>query len=404
MTNRVTGNFSAGASLTNGSTASLSARARWRRGRPQVLARLRGNFLESVLNLPVPANLGTPGAANSRLLTNSGPAIDDVSHSPVLPQPGQKVLVTARVHDPDGATNILLRYRLDPSATLVSVPMNDAGTNGDAIAGDGLFTAPIPAQPSGTLAAFRLEATDGLGATSRFPTAQVMYPGDAEQRESLVRFGEPASAGTFGVYRLWLTKATHDAWVGRSVASNDPLDATFLYGSTRVIYNAGAWYSGAFSSSVPYNSPTGNICAYSISFPADDLLLGSDEANLDWPAYHRSGQQDQISHWISAQMGLPFLHRRYVHVIVNGVGASQRGLGAGIFTNSAKVYEDGQQPGGDFLDQWYPGNAEGDLFKLDAWSEAGFGAYPQLVNYVTIFSSNHLSNRGSRFIPDLSKR
>ena len=262
VTNRVTGNFSAGASLTNGSTASLSARARWRRGRPQVLARLRGNFLESVLNLPVPANLGTPGAANSRLLTNSGPAIDDVSHSPVLPQPGQKVLVTARVHDPDGATNFLLRYRLDPSATLVSVPMNDAGTNGDAIAGDGLFTAPIPAQPPGTLAAFRLEATDGLGATSRFPTAQVMYPGDAEQRESLVRFGEPASAGTFGVYRLWLTKATHDAWVGRSVASNDPLDATFLYGSTRVIYNAGAWYSGAFSSSVPYNSPTGNICAY----------------------------------------------------------------------------------------------------------------------------------------------
>ena len=35
--------------------------------------------------MSIPANLGTPGARNSRYATNAGPAITDIIHTPVLP-------------------------------------------------------------------------------------------------------------------------------------------------------------------------------------------------------------------------------------------------------------------------------------------------------------------------------
>ena len=85
-----------------------------------------------------------------------------VQHSPVLPAASQPILVTARVHDPDGLSSVLLKYRLDPSATYATITMNDNGTGGDAVAGDGVYSATIPAQAAGTLVAFYVQATDRL--------------------------------------------------------------------------------------------------------------------------------------------------------------------------------------------------------------------------------------------------
>ena len=53
--------------LTNGSIAIIKADVRWLRGTPDILLRLHGNYLEVRGQMPVPKNLGTPGAANSRV-------------------------------------------------------------------------------------------------------------------------------------------------------------------------------------------------------------------------------------------------------------------------------------------------------------------------------------------------
>ena len=90
------------APLGVGSTATIRARARWLRGHPELLLRLRGNYLEAFGRMKLPRNLGTPGARNSRAGANAGPAIWDVAHSPILPAPNQAVVVSARVDDPDG--------------------------------------------------------------------------------------------------------------------------------------------------------------------------------------------------------------------------------------------------------------------------------------------------------------
>src|SRR4029077_530682 len=80
-------------------------------------------------------------------------AITEVKHSPVLPQAAQAFVVTARVQDPDGLSSVTVKYRLDPGTAYSSVAMTDDGTGGDAVAGDGVFTATLPGQSAGSTVA-----------------------------------------------------------------------------------------------------------------------------------------------------------------------------------------------------------------------------------------------------------
>src|SRR5205085_5418852 len=119
--------------------------------------------------MPVPVNLGTPGARNSRFSANAGPAIYQVSHSPAVPAAGQAVVVTARVHDADGLSTLTLFYRVDPATSYSSVVMKDDGTGGDALAADGIFTATVPGQGGSTIVAFYVAAQDSKLASTRVP-------------------------------------------------------------------------------------------------------------------------------------------------------------------------------------------------------------------------------------------
>src|SRR6185436_9265024 len=182
-------------SLNPGTTATIRAKVRWLKGNPEILLRLHGNWLEAIGGLSLPQNPGTPGARNSRSVSNAGPAIYNVSHSPVLPAANQAVTVTAAVHDPDGLTSLTLKYRVDPATNLNAVSMVYNGA--------GIYSATIPGQPSGTLVAFSISARDNHAAP-----ATTTFPKDAPIRECLVRFGESAPAGIYGSYRFWITTAT----------------------------------------------------------------------------------------------------------------------------------------------------------------------------------------------------
>ncbi|HOW67881.1 MAG TPA: lamin tail domain-containing protein [Verrucomicrobiota bacterium] len=340
--------------LTPGTMVTLRAQVRWLKGNPEVLLRLRGNFLEAAGHLNLPENPGTPGARNSRTVINIGPAIYQVQHNPILPQAGQPVLVTARAQDPDGVASMVLQYRYDPAVTVHRVVMLDNGTAGDRIAGDGVYSGLIPGQPAGTLIAFSIQARDGF-----VPAAIAMFPQDAPVRECLVRYGEVQPIGNFGTYRIWFTQATADEWSSRERGSNEPLDATFVYGNSRVIYNMGALYSGSPWHWTGYNSPTGSLCNYQLIMPADDLFLGTTDFVLNAPSNlgsDRTGIRERLTHFMAEQIGLPSTYRRFVHCYVNGLRRSF-------------IFEDVQQPSREFVEQWYPDNAEGELFKIEDWFE-----------------------------------
>ena len=342
-------------------TATLRGYFRWLRGDTNVLMRIRGQWMECAGGLSVPTNLGTPGAPNSRAVSNAGPAISEVAHSPVLPAANEPVLVTARVHDADGVSSLTLRYRLDPAATLSDVAMNDGGTDGDLQAGDGLWSGIIPGQASGVLVAFHLRATDANGAP-----AVTTFPDDAPAREAHVRFGESLRPASIGTYRFWLTQSNITFWTTRERNSNAGLDCTFVYGNVRAIYNAKTLYSGSpfHTANHPYTGPLGSTtCDYELALPSDDQFLGTTEFVLNAQAAvtsffdnDTSAQAESTAYWMGRKLGLGVNYKRHVFVSMNG-------------QDRAMIYFDHQQPSSEIIAEYYPNDSNGRLYKIEDWFE-----------------------------------
>ena len=336
--------------LTNGTIVTMSADGRWLRGTPEILLRLHGNYLEVPGIMDVPKNLGTPGLRNSRALNNAGPAITDVLHSPVLPLAGQGITVSAQVRDNQRVLLSTLRYRVEPSSNYVAVPMSHHGA--------GFYSARIPGQPNGAMVDFYIEAMDSSGAFSRFPA-------DAPAREAQIKVGEFDMDSHFGVYRLWVSDHNLRYWTEREQSSNAKVDATFVYNDERVIYNMETLYSGSPFHWNNYNSPLGNSANYVMVMPKDDLFLGQQDFVLNLPSNLGSdttGVREQIVFWMAEQLNQPANHRRYHHLFINGV---DRGNG--------RIFEDAQQPNRDFVEQWYPEDSDGELYKIEDWFEFSDG-------------------------------
>lgn len=339
--------------LSTSGQASIRARVRWLRGHSEILFRLHGNYMEAVGRAQLPTNLGTPGLRNSRWMANAPPVVRDVSHSPVLPAASEDVTVTATVSDPDGVEEVILAFRVDTTGgASQEIPMRDDGLAPDAWQDDGIYSASIPGQTSGRLVAFHVEATD----RKLNQPASSTFPADAPTRECLVRFGDPNAPNGFGDYRLWFTRDTLARWTAssRPKSSNEPLDVTFVYNGERAFHNVEATYSGSFFNSPDYNGPTGRPCDYACRFFRGETFLGASRIILSWPGLTGSpdstAQHEQFSYWLASQLGLPFNYRRYCSVTVNGV---RRG----------SVMEDTQRPNSDMVQQWFPGDSDGELFK-----------------------------------------
>jgi regulation of enolase protein 1 (concanavalin A-like superfamily) len=304
--------------LGDSQTATLRFKAKWLHGWPEALLRLNGNWLEATGRLPVPSNLGTPGAPNSRFLPNAGPAIYQVTHNPPIPAAAQSVVVTARVHDANGVQTMTLFYRIDPNTSYSSVAMLDNGTGGDALAGDGIFSATIPGQSAGTIAAFYIAAQDTKAASTRFPAVPNNF---APVPECVVMFGDGNPASSFGVYHLWITQTNATRWSQLSDLSNEAHDCTVV-NATRVIYNVQARFAGS-----PYHqgfdSPYGSLCHYKWIFPDDDKFLGATSFNKIHQPGNGAGddtsiQREQLANTFLRTLGVPWLYRRHVAVFVNG--------------------------------------------------------------------------------------
>ena len=344
-------------SMAGGDTATLRYKARWLRGWPEVLLRLNGNWLEATAAMPVPANLGTPGGPNSQYAGNAGPAIYNVTHTPSVPAANQAVVVTAQAHDPDGIQSLMLYYRLDPATTYTAVAMNDKGTGGDAIAGDGVYSATIPGQAANQIAAFYIAAADKLGAAARFPALRT---NDNEAaRECVILFGDGNPGGSFGVYHLWITQTNVTRWANLGDLSNEGNDCTFVNG-TRVIYNMNGHFSGS-----PYHqefdTPNGSLCHYKWVFNDDDMFLGQKDFNKvhqpgNGPGDDASLQREELANTFLRALGAPWLYKRLVAVYVNG---SRRDT----------LMEDTQVPGSDVVKEHFPNDSDGFLYKMQPWFE-----------------------------------
>ncbi len=134
---------------------------------PQLVARTRPSSLLVLRYFPVP----TPGTANNAGVSILGPLISEVNHAPAPPRDSDDLLITAKVLPSFSPLNsVRLRYRVMYSNE-VEVQMFDDGTQGDATAFDGVFSASIPASAAnpGQMIRWYIRATDTSNVVSRLP-------------------------------------------------------------------------------------------------------------------------------------------------------------------------------------------------------------------------------------------
>ncbi len=148
----------------------------------------------------------TPGRPNASYIEETPPIVDQVAHTPLEPRAGQALIVGARVRAEHGIKSVTLEHQIvEPGAYTPRddeafergwqpVSMHDDGKDGDARAGDGIYTAVLPAALSlnRRLIRYRIVAEDNLGAKVRVPYSDDESPDFA----AFIYNGEPEWSGS----------------------------------------------------------------------------------------------------------------------------------------------------------------------------------------------------------------
>lgn len=337
----------------NDTNVTIRFKARWLAGTPSVVTFLQGNYLTAAGDMTIPSNLGTPAAQNSRYDANGAPIISDVIHSPVLPIANQSVVVKARVHDPDGMSSVQLKYRIDPSTSYSTVTMNDSGSSGDVLSGDGIWSGTIPGQSVDTVVGFYVTAQDTASQVTN-------YPGDISSFDCLVMFGQPSPAGNkdYNVVRMWMTQATRNYFNGARLRFSNGLEpATIVYDDSRVIYGGGfRERSSNWTRSAPFDPATNfnSRQQFRIGLPKANRLLGDNYLSLGGDIYH-AWNIEEVPMWAAAQVGIAAIPQKDFVLYANQI---YKGLAS-----------DDLPPSGDYLDMSFPKENSGDLFEVNDWGE-----------------------------------
>ncbi|MDB4387364.1 lamin tail domain-containing protein [Akkermansiaceae bacterium] len=126
----------------------------------------------------------TPGAPNGTSLATVPPLIRDVTDQPERPAGGAgsaPLLITAEVQNGTTAVSQVRLFHRIMFSSESSLVMNDSGLGGDAVAGDGIYSALLPTTSldSGEMMRWRVEAEDTVSGVSLSPP--YLDPVDADR-------------------------------------------------------------------------------------------------------------------------------------------------------------------------------------------------------------------------------
>jgi hypothetical protein len=339
--------------MQSGQTYEISFDARWVSGMSRVIAQTWDHSIATSVSLPVPADIGTPGAENSCYSQEPAAQVDELRHDPAVPARGQAVRVTARVHSSGLPPQILLCHRLDTSAgngAWASKPMFDDGASGgDEQAGDGVYTSQLTEYgQSGQIVQFYVQAVlsngliaqqprDGGGRPAMYVVDTTTNPGDLRRMRFIVSAVDiedisnrdgPSSVYGYAFPRL----------------SNHYFNATIIVNETDVLYGCEIRPAGS-----PWTRG-GGIERAKFKFPDDNLFRGKGTLlyrnyDVGWWSHDRI-----VRYWLYL-LGNPTPENEFIQVKVNSGGSSVR--------------EEVEVVGNDLLDRAYENGSEGELYKID---------------------------------------
>lgn len=145
----------------------------------------------------------TPGYKNNAGQMNLGPMVRDVTRNPVPPLESQDLLITAKVSAtarPVGEVNMVYCVNF---ANEVTVPMNDDGQTPDAVAGDGIYSARIPASAytAGDMVRWAVTAKD-LGTSLTREPAYLLPDNSAKYFGTIVQ--DPSIQTNLQVFKYYV--------------------------------------------------------------------------------------------------------------------------------------------------------------------------------------------------------
>lgn len=336
--------------IADNDTLTLTFDGRWVSGKGTVIFETWDRSFGGVFYLPIPKNLGTPGAANSAAISNAAPVVSGIIHSPAVPSSSDPVIVTATV---SGADTVNLRHRLDNSSgtgAYATTTMNDNGTGGDERANDGVFTATLTQyQSDNAIVQFYVEATSAGGSTRQPPVApgrpamwvvdNTNHPSDLRTQRFVISARDISASGNSG------ETSTFDYAYPR--LSNHYFNATFIGDEKEIIYNCEFRKSGS-----PWTrSSNADFSRAKWKTPGDYRFRGYSKRSIDNDAGGARAYHNRIIRYWLYLFGHAANENEFVRVIVNG-------------DNSA-VREDVEPNASDFMKRNWEDGQKGELYRID---------------------------------------
>lgn len=349
----------------------LSFQARWVAGLPLLVAQTWDRSFGKVFRFPVPNNLGTPGAANSQVIAGAAPTVDHMRHSPAVPTSTQPVVVSASVSSSVALTSVSLIERVDVllgNGAWNTLAMNDSGADGDALAGDGIWSATVSPRANATITQFYIRATAGNGQTNECPrNAAGVAPINGQVLEVRARPGmwivanSPASAPGTLTERYVISlfdRNSLNASVGFSstrdwdhpLMSNFGMNSTIILNERDTLYNCELRRGGS-----PWTRSSGNILDRARwKPPGDNLFRNRSKTTVDNDAAGLNRFHNRMVRYMLYLSGYPVPDAEFIQQIVN--------------SDAPRIGDNQEPPDSDFFDRAYPGGTDGELFEIDdAW-------------------------------------
>ena len=300
---------------------------------------------------------GTPGGVNSVASGDVAPMVLDLAQTPVIPTSSEAVVVTARLVDELGTAAAATLYRRADSTSpppFSTVAMRDDGLGGDAVAGDGIWSAVIPPHSDGTVVEFYVSVTDGTN-TRTWPG-----PTDAlgtQAANALYQVDNSTYDGTQPLFKLIMTEAERaeleliGTGPGLEENTSAEMNGTFISvdsTGTAVRYTVGIRGRGAGSRDEPPNNIRVNI-------PSDRLWHDTDDLNFNG----RWSTEDVVGHTIFMDAGVPAQFVVPAQVRVNGANLAEGGTEYDMFGS----YSYFESEGSEYVDEHFPLDNGGNYYR-----------------------------------------
>ncbi|MFM1559913.1 MAG: lamin tail domain-containing protein [Roseibacillus sp.] len=344
--------------MNNNNSYTVNFQARWIQGKPRLVMQTWDHSIGTTFLVPIPNNLGTPGAANTSLLAAAAPEIASVLHSPPVPSPGQPVTVTARVSSATPLTSVEVVHRLDNTngngAWQNSAMFDDGLTGGDQVANDGIYSATISSHTSdNNIAQFYVEATATNGQSSMLPKLgpewpamwvvdnSTLNPTDLRTQRYIISEFDRGALGSSGLTSKYAYNFERMA--------NHYFNCTFISNEKDIRYGCEIRKSGS-----PWTRDSGSSLGRGkIKFPDDRRFRGWTKRMFDSDASSGGSRRhhNRVTRYWLYLLGHEASQSEYVRHVING--------------GSSRLIEDTEPIQNDFLDRVYPDGSRGELLRID---------------------------------------